>query len=413
MKTISIALGLVAVTGALRPALAIEIVFDFRFDSGYISGNSDAVDALQQAAAYFEPLADSLSAITPGTVYNPGTEFEFQDEWTANLRNPSTDEDVSVDNLTIPQDAIYVFIGSQDLSGPTLGGAAGGGYSVSGIQSFVEAVSTRGQQDISGPAATDYATWGGRIAFDTMDEEGQPRIWNWNANVLPQSEQVDFLSVAIHELTHLLGFAFTTDLSGSPDSSFGALVDVANNQFLGAHSQDVFGGPVPLETMAGNQPSHWGDDVTSVRTDGAVEQSALMTRSLTPGKRELPTLLDYAALADIGWEVPDAILDVPVLLGDYNHNGVVDAADYTVWRDRLGSVSAVDEYEVWVEQFGAVAGNGGASAVAVPEPAIPTLLGIVTTLYWLRRRQATACGHAALRLGPASPTWASRRLRRR
>jgi hypothetical protein len=24
------------------------------------------------------------------------------------------------------------------------------------------------------------------------------------------------------------------------------------------------------------------------------------------------------------------------LAGDYNHNGIVDAADYTVWRDTLG-----------------------------------------------------------------------------
>ena len=32
---------------------------------------------------------------------------------------------------------------------------------------------------------------------------------------------------------------------------------------------------------------------------------------------------------------------LPFILGDYNHNGVVDAADYTVWRDSLGKAVAV------------------------------------------------------------------------
>jgi hypothetical protein len=52
--------------------------------------------------------------------------------------------------------------------------------------------------------------------------------------------------------------------------------------------------------------------------------------------------------------------------GDYNHNGTVDAADYTVWRDTLGSAAArgeganaspdevvgPEDYGVWKDQFG-------------------------------------------------------------
>ena len=34
-------------------------------------------------------------------------------------------------------------------------------------------------------------------------------------------------------------------------------------------------------------------------------------------------------------------LAVPILLGDYNGNGIVDAADYTVWRDHLGQTYAL------------------------------------------------------------------------
>ena len=59
--------------------------------------------------------------------------------------------------------------------------------------------------------------------------------------------------------------------------------------------------------------------------------------------------------------------------GDYNANGVVDAADYTVWRDNLGSTvdlaadgngnGVVDQadYAVWVENFGSTAPGSGAA----------------------------------------------------
>jgi hypothetical protein len=73
----------------------------------------------------------------------------------------------------------------------------------------------------------------------------------------------------------------------------------------------------------------------------------------------------------------------PGISGDYNDNGVVDAADYVIWRDQLGTtttlpndttpglVSAAD-YDVWRTNFGSSA-EGGAALAAVPEPS--TLAG--------------------------------------
>lgn len=63
--------------------------------------------------------------------------------------------------------------------------------------------------------------------------------------------------------------------------------------------------------------------------------------------------------------------------GDYNRDGTVDAADYTLWRDTLGSTSALaadgdgngtvdaGDYLVWKSAYG----NPATSATAVPEPA--------------------------------------------
>jgi hypothetical protein len=84
-----------------------------------------------------------------------------------------------------------------------------------------------------------------------------------------------------------------------------------------------------------------------------------------------------------------------VLPGDYNQNGVVDAADYTVWRDTLGQVGeslvadgddslVIDagDYDVWKAHYGEHAGSGASAGanVAAAEPATLSMLliGIMT-----------------------------------
>jgi hypothetical protein len=72
---------------------------------------------------------------------------------------------------------------------------------------------------------------------------------------------------------------------------------------------------------------------------------------------------------------------------DYNHNGIVDAADFTVWRDTLGRTGTglaadgngdgiVDQIDLqfWKVRFGNHAASG-ATAV-VPEPSTLLIAGI-------------------------------------
>ncbi len=81
----------------------------------------------------------------------------------------------------------------------------------------------------------------------------------------------------------------------------------------------------------------------------------------------------------------------PPIEGDYNHNGVVDAADYVVWRDTFGQTGpdlaadgyndeVIDEidYFIWRSDFGNTASTGSSvgSLAAVPEPATLSLLGL-------------------------------------
>jgi hypothetical protein len=89
---------------------------------------------------------------------------------------------------------------------------------------------------------------------------------------------------------------------------------------------------------------------------------------------------------------------VPALAGDYNGDGTVDAADYTVWRDTLDSTTDLradgnhnnvidpDDFEVWKSNFGQSAGSGSTIA-AVPEPVSACLLAFGGMLMLLRRRR--------------------------
>jgi hypothetical protein len=58
--------------------------------------------------------------------------------------------------------------------------------------------------------------------------------------------------------------------------------------------------------------------------------------------------------------------DAPDAAGDFNGDGVVNAADYVVWRKRSGSP---EQYATWRSHFGAAGGGAGAGASAAPEPA--------------------------------------------
>jgi hypothetical protein len=91
------------------------------------------------------------------------------------------------------------------------------------------------------------------------------------------------------------------------------------------------------------------------------------------------------------------------LPGDFNGDGVVDAADYVVWRDTLGETGtglAADgngnnqidagDFDVWRANFGQTAGSGaGATAnAAVPEPSTLLLLTFAAAGWCLCRGRA-------------------------
>ena len=177
------------------------------------------------------------------------------------------------------------------------------------------------------------------------------------------------------------------------------LVDPLTGEMI-AHFSDSAGEPIPPSplppALVGAVVGYGGaeklfaldvegdsaDDIYSYDLSGGFGREHLFVGSLPEFD---------AALGDL------ALLERPVESGDYNGNGVVDTADYTIWRDTIGamtqlaangndsgtSMSIIDDadYGLWVRKFGSLAAAGSsARGAAVPEPSHLILLLLIPLL---------------------------------
>jgi hypothetical protein len=112
---------------------------------------------------------------------------------------------------------------------------------------------------------------------------------------------------------------------------------------------------------------------------------------------QLATGLEWALSTDT-MSLALSVVEVAALAGDYNNDGTVDAADYTVWRDHFGqaslpfnetaSLGTVDQedYDAWKTNFGTSSSIGAGAVASVPEPSGSVLaLGVAFVLCHLRR----------------------------
>lgn len=97
----------------------------------------------------------------------------------------------------------------------------------------------------------------------------------------------------------------------------------------------------------------------------------------------LPTLI-----GDVAWSINYGATSVSLLVtlpGDFTGNGVVDGADYVVWRKGLGATFTQADYDVWRSHRGQSIAPG-ASLGAVPEPAAAWLACFGVGLLMTARR---------------------------
>lgn len=261
-----------------RALLAITIQFDYSFDTNHFFDTQAKKDLLQFAADNVASnLNNSMAAIA-----SSGT-----DTWSASFIDPSmtTNQLATVPNLVVPQNTLIVYVGGSNLQGTEKGSGGPGGFSWSGSAQWGALVEGRGQAGATGPNPTVFSTWGGAITF----AQGST---NWYFGASPSglgSNQVDFLSVATHELGHVLGIG---DVIPGEQTAWSQYVN--GHTFTGPNAEAAHGGtPVPLDTPN----AHWAQGTNSGGTE------AVMTPILLTGTRKLMTPLDYAGLKDLGWNV--------------------------------------------------------------------------------------------------------------
>ncbi len=147
--------------------------------------------------------------------------------------------------------------------------------------------------------------------------------------------------------------------------------------------------------------NEWDTDVTTmVGPDGTIDFSGFYgDYEVTVGSQTF----------DLSLARSDTTYSLFVAPGDYNGDGTVNAADYTVWRDTLGSIEDLradgngdrmidqSDYAIWKSLFGIAYGNGsGAGSLAtVPEPASIVLLAMGAVVCLSRRRRTTRPAVAA------------------
>lgn len=264
---------LVTLLAGHQAALAnIDIVFDYQYDTtGYFSSSRQNV--LNAAANVFESrLTDNLSGFTSSG----------SDQFTAYFFNPSNGLEISKPEFSVNTNQIIVFVGAYDLGNMTLGEGGPGGYEVSGSQAFIDNSTSRGQSGALGAPSTqtDFGPWGGSLSFNNTTSFYFDNDTTTDENF---AGSFDFYSVAVHELGHLFGFG----------TAYSYANNITNGVFTGAAVNTLTGGNQAV-TSDGN---HWAEGLTY----GG--QEAAMTPSIAENSRKRFTELDFAALADTGWEV--------------------------------------------------------------------------------------------------------------
>lgn len=251
-----------------RCLLTVNFNFDYRYDTSDFFDTTAKRDALELAGQIVgAQLTDDLSAISPSG----------SNQWRATFPRPDTGVRVEVSNPDVAANELLVFVGARDL-GSTVGNGGFGGYWVSGSSSFQNAVATRGQSGVSND--TDFGPWGGQLTFSTTTD------YHFGETVEGlDSSETDFMSVAIHEIYHMMGFglsdSFETQVNGAGD-------------FTGSNAVAEYDG-------SGNVPLSSSESHFATSTDDEGRETA-MDPGILNGTRKLPTLLDRAVLVDMGWE---------------------------------------------------------------------------------------------------------------
>lgn len=323
-----LSLAALLLTPALSPAF--NVILDYSDDVAgrdFFGGNATAKAALEAAAtSVSNAITTQLGAITTDPIIGtsgPSTSYTINPRYT--YTNPQTNLSTTVNDATIGLNEYRIYVGTQLLTGSTLGRGGPGGRGIStsggGFESqWIAAVGNaesafNAQYNRGGPvfssfdlsptlgATTANATinFGGTLGnlwFDVdtdndldVDTSGElSSFWHFDHTTPVESGKFDFYSVALHEMLHAVGFGTI--------GSWNDLVDGTN--WTGAEAIALLG--TGTDVLDPGQAHIKAGTMGLSIVDGTA-QEAVMDPDITSGQRKEITNVDLAFLKDTGWSV--------------------------------------------------------------------------------------------------------------
>ena len=428
----------------------IEVVVDYRYDSLGFFDDPVRRTALQAVAdRYSRVITSELLAVPPQLDLGQPTTWRigFNHPATGDLYEMSTVASLSTDAVYsagggaadeygfpgLEADQWILFAGGRYLDAAGIGGTATG-TNFDSIFNAIEGPMHRGViENTPTNTVSDLPVWGGAISF------GIDKDWHFALDTAVGSGQLDFYSIAMHEVGHALGLNNNWNQWSQ---------NVSGSQYGGSHALEAYnadhGTSLSYLSLQSALDSHWADNTYQAKifslgepnlvgTVGDDFQDLLMEpiANFTPDVRRFElTNVDVGALRDVGWDIIESTLhpldrdgDGAVGLGDldlacsggedlgafflelqtgradFDLNGEVGFSDFLILSRGFGQAGtyssgdancdgavAFADFLTLSRQFG-YTWSATTEARSVPEPNSGLYGVLAVAIWWSRRRR--------------------------
>jgi BNR repeat-containing family member len=194
--------------------------------------------------------------------------------------------------------------------------------------------------------------------------------------------------------THRMGYAGSPLYNSQNDYAGLAAIDPGdpNTVFISTNYTPDTDLPLPhweiYQGYTADDGSTW--NWSAITSNSTVDNIRPLVNSIDDSRRSLVWMRGtYTSYTSYNTSIVGLIMNTTTLPGDYDHNGIVEAADYTVWQQHFGSSVGVGlgadgngngiidaaDYTVWRDHLAAGSADGAASTVAEPATSIPPAVG--------------------------------------
>ena len=369
-----------------------------QFESFYISGNWEKGDrdgngfVNQQDADWLAGRFGTLGVALPDRLAYTGTFEEFQDG--AGLSGRW--EAVRGAGGQLPETGNYTQHGAGLLSFTGTGAGAG--------RHSDTAVTLRNQNAAEAFDAINAAPREMRVGLAVPIDLAQQDDTYFT--FLVRQNSAPLLASQVNSLDRTLSLEFF-DAAGQ--SQFDFALFGQQQQFAIRHQADAVGDDAWAEGFATDTTYLFVGKIAGNGTEANTLQASLFAEGAAVGKFTDPsfewmltaesspdfnpviTQLQFASLYEANYTVSNVwtggahefFAPTPADMGDFNEDGMVDAADYVVWRRGLGTIYTAAHYNVWRIHYGEVVDGGSSAAIAasIPEPA--AFISLLPLLFFL------------------------------